>query len=351
MLAVLPIGLMRGPERDLDFTFRLVPLVLQWLEGRGVSEADRARLLERLPAGAATLPEITAPLTTIQYFLDSAAALAPCPSMGLELAALIPRGTYAWLEFIARVSISLEAGMVSVCRYYRLLNRGAELVPVRRADSSGIEARVAGREDGWGRHLNEYTVALFHRICRELDPDWRTTRVWFAHAEPEPVAVRTLASWFGVEPQFSQPASGFEGPRTIAARPLHSADPELQRLLESQADDALARQHPLAGLASRVRDEISRRLANGTADVEAVARALGLTARTLQRRLREEGSSFRDVLETARGQYAQRYLRQPALKLSQIATLLGYSDLRAFDRAFRRWAGVSPSEWRNVSAA
>jgi AraC-like DNA-binding protein len=342
---------MAWPERDIDFTFRLVPLVLRWLETKGVSETDRAQLLQYLPAGAATLPEITAPLSTIQFFLDSAAAKAPCASMGVELAAMIPRGTYAWLEFIARVSISLEAGMVSVCRYYRLLNKGADLVPVRRPEATGVEARVAWRSDGWGRHLNEYTVALFHRICRELDTDWRTTRVWFAHPEPEPAAVRALASWFGLEPQFSQPASGFEGPRSIASRPLQSADPELQRLLESQADDELARQHPLAGLASRVRDEISRRLANGTSDVEAVAQALGLTGRTLQRRLREEGSTFRDVLETARGQHAQRYLRQRALSLSQIATLLGYSDLRAFDRAFRRWAGVSPTEWRESSAA
>ncbi len=333
---------------ELDFTFRLVPLIARLLEARGVSPADREKLLALLPPNAASAPEITAPLATVQRFLDGAAAASGLPALGLAIAAAVPRGTYSWVEFIARLSTSLQQAMSALSRYYRLLNKGASIVPFERPGHTGLEIKVPGHPDGWGRHLNEYTVALFDRIARELMPDWRPTRVWFAHDAPGTAALEALAIAFGVTPSFGQTTSGFEGERALAQRPLASGDAGLQKLLELQASEVLAQQGPDSALAVRVRAELVRRLGKEEVGIEEIAQSLSLNARTLQRRLDQEGLSFQDLLDGTREQFAKGYLAQPGLAVGEIAYLLGYSDLRAFDRAFRRWTGKTPVEWRDL---
>lgn len=334
-----------------DFTFRLVPVVLRLLEARGVPEPTRAQLVDGLPAGAATAPLVTAPLERVQDFLARAEAVAGVPSLGVLLAVEVPRGTYAWLEFIARLAPTLEDGMKSVGRFYRLVNAGAELAYFERGECAGLDITVHGRRDGWGRQLNEYTVALLHRITRELSPSWRPTHVWLAHDAPAWSAQQELAAFFGVRPTFGAPTNGFDGPAELVDVELPGADRALCALLTSQARAALEAQVPLAALAARVRDEVKGRLGRGAVGIEAVSAALGLSARTLQRRLREEGSSYQQVLDAVRAQAAKDWLANAQRSVGELAARLGYSEPGAFDRAFRRWTGQSPSAWRAAALA
>lgn len=334
----------------MDFTFRLVPLTLQLLDAHGVRPDERARLVDELPEGAATSPVVTAPLATVQRFLDRAEAAARVPSLGVLLAQAVPRGTYAWLEYIARLAPTLEEAMRSLGRFYRLVNKGADIAYVERAELAGVDVSVHGRRDGWGRVLNEYTVALFHRIAREVAPRWEARHVWFAHAAPEPAAVQALAAHFGVRPEFGAATCGFDVPAALVEEPLPSADPTLQALLATQAAQALEVEQPLAALASRVRDEVRRRLGTDSVDLEDVAPALGLSVRTLQRRLRDEGSSYQAVLDAVRAQAAKDWLANPRRSVSELAARLGYSEPGSFDRAFRRWTGKTPTAWRTVTA-
>lgn len=314
----------------MDFTFRPAPLVLKL-----VPDGDRARL-------AALMPTDTAPVSTVQRFLDEAGHALREPAIGVALAEAVPRGAYGWIEFIARLSPTIRGGMESVCRYYRLLNAGAEISPL----DDGLEIRVPGRPDAWGRHLNEYTLALFHRVIRELQPDWRPTRVRFGHAMPDPVAVDRLSAWFGARPRFLEPTTALEGDPALLDRALPTADPALQQLLEQQARAVLKEQLPLAVLASRVRDELTRRLGKDDVGIDAVAQALDLSARTLQRRLKDEGLAYQDVLDAARRQLARTFLADRSLSVGEVSERLGYSEVRAFDRAFRRWTGTTPLAWR-----
>ena len=335
----------------LEFTFRLVPLVLKLLEARGVSEQKRTELLSTLPEGAATAAEITAPVETVNGFLEAAERAARVPSIGLALATAVPRGTYASLEFIARLSCTLEEAMISVGRFYRLLNKGADIVYVERGELAGVEVRVHGRPNGWGRQLNEYTVALFHRIIRELAPSWAPVNVWFPHAEPAVEVQLALAEYFGVTPHYEAKTLGLDGPGELVDQPLPTADAELQRLLRTQASEALERETPLAALAEQVREEVRQRLGEQDVAIGAVAAALGLSVRTLQRRLRDEGLSYQDVLDSVRAQVAKQWLSNKRRNVSELAGRLGYSEPSAFDRAFRRWTGQSPTQWRSVTAA
>jgi len=91
-----------------------------------------------------------------------------------------------------------------------------------------------------------------------------------------------------------------------------------------------------------VRREVIEAIGQGEASIEVVAEALALSPRSLQRRLREHDLSFKDVVAEARLALAHRYLDDPTISLTDAAFLLGYSDLSAFSRAFRRWTGASP---------
>jgi len=101
-------------------------------------------------------------------------------------------------------------------------------------------------------------------------------------------------------------------------------------------------------LVHRVKAGIIDALPSGPVANEKVARDLGLSVRSLQRRLAEAGTSFRDLLDTSRQEMALSYIREPEIELAEIAFLLGFSDQSAFSRAFKRWTGNTPNEVRKA---
>jgi AraC-like DNA-binding protein len=100
-----------------------------------------------------------------------------------------------------------------------------------------------------------------------------------------------------------------------------------------------------------VRQQLVERLRDGEPEQGAVARPLGLSERTLQRRLRDEGTTFGALVDDVRLELARMYLGDPELAIFEVAFLLGYSEPSAFNRAFRRWTGASPSEHRRATGA
>ena len=88
-------------------------------------------------------------------------------------------------------------------------------------------------------------------------------------------------------------------------------------------------------------------LTGGDPGLENFTRQLGMTARTLQRKLKEEGTSYQDLIDEVRCEVARRHLRRPAMAISEIAFALGFSETSAFHRAFKRWTGMTPKEYRH----
>jgi AraC-like DNA-binding protein len=112
------------------------------------------------------------------------------------------------------------------------------------------------------------------------------------------------------------------------------------------AEERLAELPEAAATTQRVRVLASRELSGGEPTAEHVASLLHMSRRTLARRLEQEGTSFRSIMDDLRRGLAERYLALDDLGMSEIAVLLGFSDPAAFHRAFRRWCGQSPSEYR-----
>jgi AraC-like DNA-binding protein len=132
-------------------------------------------------------------------------------------------------------------------------------------------------------------------------------------------------------------------PSEAAKRQIVSADPHLNKLLSKYCDEVLAaRKVPSGPLRINVENLIATLLPHGQARRDVVAQKLGLSPRTLGRKLSADGISFARILEELRFGLAKRYLPERVLSISRIAWLLGYTDVSAFSHAFRRWAGRAP---------
>jgi AraC-like DNA-binding protein len=128
--------------------------------------------------------------------------------------------------------------------------------------------------------------------------------------------------------------------------PFVTYNAELLAMLSPQIDREVAKEKEKRTPSTQVKWVLKHLLGSPRSDIEEVAKELGMSSRTLQRRIADEGTSFRRLLSDARRELARHYLMEPSLELGETAYLLGYEDPNSFFRAFRLWEGTSPGEWR-----
>jgi AraC-like DNA-binding protein len=133
----------------------------------------------------------------------------------------------------------------------------------------------------------------------------------------------------------------------VIHRPLARRDPLARRYLEAHADQMLeALPAPQPEVVARIREAIMIELATSGADLARVAKHVAMSTRTVQRRLEEHGTSYQDLVDDVRAAMARALLRDRARSIIDVAFELGYADLKGFYRAFRRWTGTTPAEFR-----
>jgi AraC-like DNA-binding protein len=137
--------------------------------------------------------------------------------------------------------------------------------------------------------------------------------------------------------------------RAVLSLPMQRPDPSLRAILERHADILLGELGDEDDI-GRTRGVILEGLREGDTSIERTARRLGMSVRTLQRVLRGSGHTFADLVDESRRELARRYLGDPNLSIQEIAHLLAFGDLRGFYRAFKRWEGSTPAEFRKRAA-
>lgn len=192
--------------------------------------------------------------------------------------------------------------------------------------------------------LLERDLSGMLQVLRELfHQDLPILRVELSLAEPDDP--RPFVEEIGLLPLFAQARSRFVFPRRLLDLPLAGAHPQAAQLCEEQCQRLLAKRSQHGGLAGRIRAmllECPGRLP----DMEQVASRLGMSSRTLRRRLDEEGSHFRQLLDEVRQALAEELLATGGLTLEEIAERLGYGEVSNFIHAFKRWKGVAPRRFQ-----
>ncbi|AGC42526.1 AraC family transcriptional regulator [Myxococcus stipitatus DSM 14675] len=328
---------------------QLVGPLLAYLRATG---REPASLVERfgLPSDAGSLPEVSLPLSTLHAFLDAAEALSGDAFLGLHVAQRVPRGNYGLVEYIARASPTVRDTFRALARYMALLEPAWRASFTDDAEGGGTFAYgIPGEPLAYGRHASEYGLALFTHVGRQLtERAWNPRAVAFAH--PAPPDITPLVEHFGVTPTFGGGRNALTLEATTLDLRVVGADPALLSVLEHAARGGVSSpQTPpddAPEFVRAVRTGIRASLQEGPPPVGTVAKGLHVSPRTLQRRLTELGTSFQDEVDAVRRELAFQYLRDASLGVSQVAFLLGYSELSTFDRAFKRWTGMTPRVWR-----
>ncbi|MCA9656599.1 MAG: AraC family transcriptional regulator ligand-binding domain-containing protein [Myxococcales bacterium] len=306
---------------------------------------DAARLLAAagLEPGAVMDPDARIPAERADALWRHAFAAAADPQLALHAAEALPFGAYKVLDFVAANAPTVGEGLRRIARYFALVDpRGSLTI----TDAEPMRVGMESTQGAVPAAAQEYTfAALVLRSRAASGVGWTPAAVELTGDAPFDASEH--ARIFGCPVRFARPAPRLLVLREHWDRPVHGADPALFSVLEDHAERLLAElPAPEPPLVSRLRAVLREELRGGDVGVEHVARRLALGARTLQRRLEDEGVRFAEVLAELRTELARDYLREPGLSIAEIAWLLGFSEQSAFTRAFKRATGQPPGAWR-----
>ena len=276
-------------------------------------------------------------------FLNLAAAELRDDLFGFHLALPFDLREFGFLYYIAASSGTLHDALHHLARYGSIANEGVALKYL-----SGANVGIAFHYVGVGRHRDrhqiEFFVAALVRLCRHLTGMRLVpSRVRLAHRSAG--AGSEFAEFIGGEVEFG--AAVDEVSFASADIPIISADHHLNKLLVAYCEEALHRRPAnRSTFRSDVENAIVPLLPHGKAKLDKIAQALGVSQRSLARRLAAEKLTFSRVLESLKMDLADRYLADEDLSISQVAWLLGYQEVSSFTHAFKRWTGRAPREMR-----
>lgn len=308
------------------------------LAGSGITSAQ----LED-PAGAVQ------PAQELRVFRNLLAALGDDQGLGLALGARTHPQAYGLWGFAILSSPTVGSAVDMGLRFLRLTSSYCRIRPALTATDAVLVIDDRELPDDLRGFLVESTVAALITMQYDLDRVRVPVKSLRLKGPPPPYAAR-YQELFGVEPQFDQAENALAIDLHCLALELPQGNALTQRYCEEECRRLLQRRRLLGGLAGQVRDHLARHVAQPPG-MPAVAAALGLHPRTLRRRLSEEGVDFASLAEEVRRAVAEELLLTTNLQLEEIACRLGYSEPSAFTRAFKRWRGVAPREFRRRRGA
>lgn len=331
----------RGPQLATVRISSLVrlPAVLRSLG------ADPAQLLAEVGIEPSLLddPDNLIGFATRSRLVNHCVARTGCQHLGLLVGQQAQLQHLGLVGLLAKYSPDAGAALRSLVRYFHLHARGVTLSLTVDDDLVTWGYTVLVPHTVATDQVGDGAAAWMLNIMRSLcGPGWAPSEVLLAHRRP--ADDRPYRQVFRAPLRFDAECNGLIFPAQWLVHPLPLADPDLGRLLQRQIDALEVR---YAGeFPQQVRSVLRSALLARHAKAEEVAALFSMHSRTLSRRLEAYGTSYRRLLDEGRFEIARQMLEDTALEVGQIAAALDYADASAFTRAFRRWSGTTPGQWR-----
>lgn len=354
-----PRSVLRGRSR-WRLRFRLVTEALPGLmvsavallpvaRGLRAREVDPTPLLDAVELKESQLSDVRVKLShaAVQAVWNQAVEVSGDPSFGLHVALEFEPGDLDVVDYLIRNSETLQGAFDSFARYIGIVADNWS-VHLRSDDTRTV--LTYGNSPRACAPLAEAAVYGVLVFARQLTgAPIQILEASFQHdAPPNAEAYQRV---FGAPAHFSADHDGLTFSSEVLQMPVRGADPRLRGLLTHQAEELLQELPDTNSLSARVCAVAAEELDGGNPNIDNVAHRLGLAERTLRRKLQVEGTSYQQLLDDLRQRLAKNYLDDPRLGISEVAFRLGFSDPSAMHKAFKRWTGVSPSQYRQQARA
>jgi AraC-like DNA-binding protein len=312
------------------------------LDGLATLGLDSGRVRARL----GPLPDAPDALVPVQAYLDmweEAERQYGHPGLPSALALAIPFGAYGALDYLVGSADTVAGCCESAMLHFTMVAIDVGLEIDALEDSARV-LRVRAPAPMPAQALEFTLVTLFSRLRYVSGGSFVPRMLGLPVARPARDDVRTRV--LGLTPAYQRPCAEMLIDGDTWHMPTRSADAFLHATLKAIAAQLQLTRPGDSTVERALRARLRDALAQGRADAARMAVLLGVSERTLQRRLTELGRSFSDVVEDFRQEEAARLLATPGMPLVEVASRLGYAEQTSFTRAFRRWTGTTPGAWR-----
>ena len=268
--------------------------------------------------------------------------------LGLKAGRRTHLGENGPLEFAMHTAATVREGIAIASRHAHLFSDALE--PKLEIDGNRALIRLDNKLQ-WPRVCADFTLSIWYHLHTSVQlADAPEIEVWFAHERPADVSEYERV--FGRSKlRFGAPCYGFAFDAEFADIPLTSADASLHSVHCEHLESLRLGPRDDRGFAPRVRELVASELRRGRPTASKVARQLQISRRTLVRKLGQEGTSFKAQLDGLRCQLALGFVASQQLPLAKISALLGFTSVSVFHRAFRRWTGQTPIQYRKSAAS
>ncbi len=335
----------RAPATGSGFAARRVLAVLQKRNIEAAPLLQRVGLSDYNPDDRQQRISALSQARLVEYAAEAVADTA----FGLHLAQETDPREAGLLLYAVSAGKDVREALALFARYSHIVNDSVRVAIVPRAEGATLALNFAGVPRHRAKQNVEFAIAVVVKALREASGrKISPSRVLFSH--PRTSDLKEFDRFYNCRVEFGAPTDALDFAHEALSLPLVTCDRYLLETLRPYCEEAAKARRTAAGsLRASVENEIYRLLPHGRANVETVARALGVSPRTLARKLAEEGTNFAKLIADLRRTLSLQYIREPNFTVAQIAWLLGYERPESFTHAFRRWAGRSPSQVRSAS--
>jgi AraC-like DNA-binding protein len=288
-------------------------------------------------------PHARVPFEQMEAVWKAGYLISKDPCLALHAAESVQYGAYGVVDFVCAAAATVGAAIQRLCWYFPLINNGVMLAAEKGEQACALYlGSPVGRLPPPTIDFIFATILVHSRQCWGLD--WAPRRVEFPYRKPEDL--KEYDRIFRCRFTFQTPISRMVIPRVFWDTPLPGANLALLNVLEDHATTLLALHPPPLDWEARIRGLIGSRLREGGPALRMVAREMGFSPRSLQRKLSSINRTYAQILDEMRAQMSKHYLRDPDIPVGEIADSVGYQEISSFTRAFKRWTGTTPTHYR-----
>ena len=334
------------PTREQTGLARIPLMFLSRAGSFGVARNALLRAAHLRPRDVAD-PDNRVPVSAIRDLWRSMVAHVPDPALGLKIGRSVKIRELGLVGYSMLNSSTLEDALRRAARYLHVVTEALESKLVSDAEGTRLitigDARLHGL-----RHPVDCRLAILLSVAREITgAKIVPLEVEFPYSRPKEVGDDYRATFGRATLAFDRPRESIKLRARDVARRVIAPDATLAGYLDQLAEQVLRSLGERRGTSVEATARaVWARLSSGRPSLRQTAIAMGISSRTLQRRLGEQGTSFELVLDDLRREQSVSLLRDRSLAVDEVAFLLGYSEPSTFYRAFRRWHGVTPGKYR-----